>query len=134
MKAKSISYILFPVLLLVGGNALAQDTTGSALTQPEFEKMMKKKRTVVLDVRTPEEYQAGYIGNAVLYNVLDSTRFIEQISTLNKKKKYVLYCKSGRRSGKAVKMLKAQGFKKVYHFPGGVTGWKGELNRPNDIK
>lgn len=109
--------------------ASAQDTSGLAISQQKFEKQMKKKNAVVLDVRTAEEYRSGFIGKAVNYNVLDSLTFVNTISSLDKNKKYLLYCKSGRRSGKALVMMKNMGFKKVYHLKGGVTDWKDELKK-----
>lgn len=109
----------------------AQDTTGLAISQKAFQKQMNKRNTVVLDVRTTEEYRSGYIGNAINYNVMDSVAFINTISTLDKNKKYLLYCKSGRRSGKALVMMKNMGFRRVHHLKGGVTEWKGELKKPS---
>jgi rhodanese-related sulfurtransferase len=111
-------------------SALAQDTSGLSIQQARFEKLMKKNNTYVLDVRTPEEYKSGFIGNAVNYNVTDSVAFVNTISSLDKNKKYLLYCKSGRRSGKALVMMKNMGFRKVYHLKGGVTEWKGEIKKP----
>ena len=108
----------------------AQDTSSLALPQQKFEKQIKKKNTIVLDVRTPEEYKSGYIGNAVNYNVMDSLVFINEVSSLDKNKKYLLYCKSGRRSGKALVMMKNMGYRKIHHLKGGVTEWKGELKKP----
>jgi rhodanese-related sulfurtransferase len=118
------SFVLFAQI------ASAQDTTGLAIQQNKFEKIMKKKSATVLDVRTNDEYKSGYIGNAVNYNVLDSLGFVNKISSLDKNKKYLLYCKSGRRSGKALVMMKNMGFKKVYHLKGGITDWKGKINKP----
>lgn len=130
MKIK-IFFPLFILGFLLSQFAGAQDTTGLALPQQKFQKQMKKKNTVVLDVRTPEEYKAGFVGNAVNYNVMDSLAFINSISSLDKNKKYLLYCKSGRRSGKALVMMKNMGFINVRHLKGGVTEWKGELKKPS---
>ena len=94
----------------------AQDTTGLSIQQAKFEKLMKKKNTYGVDVRTPEEYKSGFISNAVNYNVMDSVAFINTITSLDKNKKYLLYCKSGRRSGKALVMMKNMGFNKVLHL------------------
>src|SRR6187401_2694482 len=125
---------IFCLFLLSGLFAIqfasAQDTTGLSIQQARFEKLMKKKNTYVFDVRTPEEYKSGFIGNAVNYNVMDSVAFVSIISSLDKNKKYLLYCKSGRRSGKALVMMKNMGFRKVHHLNGGVTEWKGELKKP----
>ena len=121
----------FMLLLILGffvsQFASAQDTAGSSIQQKKFDRLMKKKNTIVLDVRTPEEYSSGYIGQALNYNVLDSLNFVNTIASLDKHKKYILYCKSGRRSGKALFMMKNMGFRKVYHLRDGVTNWKGDL-------
>ena len=129
MKLKMVYLFLFAGLFVIQP-ASAQDTTGLAMQQARFEKLMKKKNTYVVDVRTPEEYKSGFIGNAVNYNVTDSVAFVNTISSLDKNKKYLLYCKSGRRSGKALVMMKNMGFRKVYHLKDGVTEWKGELKKP----
>lgn len=125
-----IIYLLLFAGLFYSRFTSAQDTTGLSISQAKFQKLMKKKNTYVLDVRTPEEYRAGFITNAVNYNVMDSIAFVNSISSLDKEKKYLLYCKSGRRSGKALAMMKNMGFKKVHHLKGGVTEWKGELKKP----
>lgn len=130
MSPKQFFSFLLLIIFLLPSSAWGQDTTGLALPQSKFEKLMKRKNVMILDVRTPEEYQSGYIGNAVNYNVLDSVQFISTLSTLQKNKKYLLYCKSGRRSGKALVMMKNQGFKKVFHLRGGITDWKGKLHKP----
>src|SRR5512147_1676334 len=100
MKSKTL-FVLLTLVFFTMQLTTAQDTTGLSIQQTKFEKLMKKKNTFVLDVRTPEEYRSGYIGNAINYNVTDSLNFINKISLLEKNKKYLLYCKSGRRSGKA---------------------------------
>ena len=129
MVIKIFSLVLFAGVFTIQF-ASGQDTTGGSVEQQKFEKLMKKKNTYVVDVRTPEEYKSGFIANAVNYNVMDSVAFINNISSLDKNKKYLLYCKSGRRSGKALVMMKDMGFRKVHHLKGGVTEWKGELKRP----
>ena len=129
MKLKMFYLFLFAWVFAIQFTS-AQDTTGLSIPQARFEKLMKKKNTYVLDVRTPEEYKSGFISNAVNYNVMDSVAFVNTILSLDKNKKYLLYCKSGRRSGKALVMMKNMGFKKIHHLKGGVTEWKGELKKP----
>jgi rhodanese-related sulfurtransferase len=130
-----VKLTIFYTLLIAGtfsiSLASAQDTSGLSVHHKKFERMMKKKNTVMVDVRTAEEYKSGYIGNAVNYNVMDSLAFLNTISTLDTDKKFLLYCKSGRRSGKALVMMKDMGFKKVHHLKGGITEWKGELKKPD---
>jgi rhodanese-related sulfurtransferase len=124
-----IGFLSFIVLFLHAGFLQAQDTTGKAISEVEFSKRMQKRKTIVLDVRTPEEFKDGHIKNALNYNVLDSMSFDKQISQLKKNKKYLIYCKSGKRSGKALFMMQQKGFKNLYHLSGGITAWTKEIEK-----
>ena len=74
---------------------------------------------VVVDVRTPEEFAAGHLPNAVNVNVEDPT-FESQIASLDKGATYVVYCRSGRRSAIATDAMAAAGFTSVYNLNGGL--------------
>jgi rhodanese-related sulfurtransferase len=130
MKIKTL-VPLFLLGLITTQLVIGQDTTGSAISQQKFKKLIKKKNSVVIDVRTPEEYQAGFIASATNLNVMDSLNFLNTMATLDKKKKYLLYCKSGRRSGKALLMMKNMGFQNIRHLKGGITEWKDKLKKPS---
>jgi rhodanese-related sulfurtransferase len=80
-------------------------------------------------VRTPEEFKEGHLKKAINYNVLDSLAFDRQISQLKKNKTYLIYCKSGKRSGKALITMQQKGFKKLYHLDGGITAWTQEIEK-----
>ncbi|MGF7118877.1 rhodanese-related sulfurtransferase [Methanobacterium oryzae] len=77
----------------------------------------------VLDVRTPEEYNEGHIENALLLNV-KSKGFEDELDKLSKDKNYFVYCKSGRRSGKALELMEKHGFKNINNIVGGFDKWK----------
>ncbi|HLF47200.1 MAG TPA: rhodanese-like domain-containing protein [Chitinophagaceae bacterium] len=126
-------FLLAPILFSISVSvpAWSQDTTGTALSSSKFERKIKKKNAVVLDVRTTEEYNDSFIPKAINYNVLDSLKFVGAVQPLDKNKKYFLYCKSGRRSGKALLMMKNMGFKNVHHLSGGITAWEGKKEMPN---
>ena len=126
---KNISLLIF-ALISATGFLSAQDTAGSAISPKKFEKKIEKKKAIVLDVRTPEEYKAGYIPKAVNYNIKDSLNFVQALQALDKNKKYFLYCGTGRRSGRAIIMMKQIGFTQVHHLAGGITNWKGEIKKP----
>ena len=79
----------------------------------------------LIDVRTPEEYNEGFINNAKNINVKDDD-FIILTSKLDKNKPVYVYCKMGARSGKAAAQLKEAGFVKIYNFKGGMKQWKAE--------
>jgi rhodanese-related sulfurtransferase len=77
---------------------------------------------VVLDVRTPAEFSHGRIEGAVNLNYY-SENFKEELGRLDKDKTYVLYCRTGLRSGNVFDMMKEMGFKAVYQISGGIERW-----------
>jgi len=79
----------------------------------------------ILDVRTPSEYDPEHIENAYLRNFYD-TDFEEQLDSLNKNRIYLIYCRSGNRSGQAFNMMQNLGFKEVYNMLGGINSWKAD--------
>ena len=129
MKNK-ILWLPLLLIILVFQPVLSQDTTGTAISSKKFEKKIKKKNAVVLDVRTTQEYNESFIPKAINYNVMDSLNFVKAVQPLDKNKKYFLYCKSGRRSGKALVMMKNMGFENVLHLSGGITAWQGRKEVP----
>ena len=73
---------------------------------------------ILLDVRTPEEYEEGHLAGAKNINFHDSN-FAKQIKQLNPNQKYMLYCAVGGRSGKSLKIMEEMGFKEVYNVSEG---------------
>ena len=81
------------------------------------------KNALLVDVRTPGEYNDGHIENAVNINWFD-TDFVEQFREVSKDKTIYLYCKVGGRSGRAQTKLVALGYKKVINLEGGYDAFK----------
>lgn len=77
----------------------------------------------LLDVRTAGEFQSGHIPTAELipYDVLPRTLDVQSKDEL-----IIVYCRSGRRSGIARKVLEDTGYTNIRDF-GGISRWKGEL-------
>ena len=111
-------------LLMLGQSVSANQTM---TTQELQNKLNAKENFVLLDVRTQEEYNAGYIAGAILLPY-DEINAKATIVLPDKEKEIVLYCRSGRRSAIAKKSLLDLGYQKVVDF-GGVKRWKGELVR-----
>jgi rhodanese-related sulfurtransferase len=76
---------------------------------------------IILDVRTQQEYDSGYIPNAILIPVgeLDG-----RLGELDKAKAILVYCKSGVRSAQASQILIDNEFSEVYNFEGGIVAWQ----------
>jgi phage shock protein E len=74
----------------------------------------------VVDVRTPAEYAAGHVEGAINIDV-EAPTFGDEISKLDKKGAYAVYCHSGRRSGIATDQMGQAGFANVYNLKGGIA-------------
>ena len=99
--------------VLLGLSAIVLSACGAQ------EQMEIRADTIVIDVRTPEEYGSGHLDGAVNIDV-NSGGFAEQIATLDPAGDYVVYCRSGNRSAQAVKIMEGLGFEEV-RDAGGVN-------------
>lgn len=88
-----------------------------------FSSLVQKNNGTVLDVRTSEEVASGRIESAENINFF-ANDFKQQIEKLDKTMPVYVYCASGGRSGKAMKMLTKAGFPEVYNLKGGMGAWK----------
>ena len=80
---------------------------------------------VIIDVRTPEEFAEGYIENAINIDFRSET-FRDELDKLDKNKKYLIYCRSGGRSGNALNIMAELNFREVYNISGGIIAWNAE--------
>lgn len=83
---------------------------------------------IILDVRSPGELAEGFIPNYKQVNFFN-TSFREELERLDRSKTYLVYCRSGRRSGKACQMMSKMGFENLYNLRGGVQAWNGLTQR-----
>lgn len=77
---------------------------------------------VILDVRTPQEFQAGHIAGAVNLDYY-ARDFPQKLAQLDKNKTYFVYCRTGNRSGNTVAMMRRMGFRHIYELRGGILNW-----------
>ena len=78
---------------------------------------------VILDVRTPGEFADGHIEKAVNIDFYAAT-FRDDVNKLAKDKTYLIYCRSGNRSGQALDIMDELAFQKVYNLSGGIRAWE----------
>ncbi|NPA16155.1 MAG: rhodanese-like domain-containing protein [Aquificae bacterium] len=110
-------FVLLAVVLFTGKVFAYTDVSAE-----EFKKLMKEKNVIILDVRTPEEYEKdGHIKGANLIPV-QLFRYIYLAGFRDKK--VLVYCRSGNRSVTASQMLEQMGIKNVYNLKGGILEWK----------
>lgn len=80
-------------------------------------------KPIVLDVRTGAEFSEGHLKGAKNIDFRDDS-FRESVSKLDRKKPYLVHCRSGGRSGASLKIFKELGFEHIYHLDGGMLGWE----------
>ncbi|MGA0962938.1 MAG: rhodanese-like domain-containing protein, partial [Ilumatobacteraceae bacterium] len=76
----------------------------------------------IIDVRTQEEFAAGYIAGATLIDI-SSPVFADAISALDRSATYFVYCRSGNRSATATSKMIELGFTSVFELDGGIVSW-----------
>lgn len=111
--------------LLISVSCQSQSSNGVQLVNThQFQaKMQELKDETLLDVRTPGEYEAGHLANAMNVN-WNGNDFEQQVSKLDKNKPVMVYCQAGGRSAAAAAKLESMGFKEVYDMQGGYGTWK----------
>ena len=107
-------------ILLLAGCSSSSSTIDLSVT--EFSSKVAEAGVITLDVRTPGEYAEGHLEGAQLID-FQSGNFENEISSLDKNATYAVYCRSGNRSGQAVKVMHDAGFHNVYNLNGGVIDW-----------
>ncbi|HYO42378.1 MAG TPA: rhodanese-like domain-containing protein [Candidatus Limnocylindrales bacterium] len=101
------------LVVLVATLVAACGGSGSAVTTPSAADAAGMVGTrVVIDVRTPAEFAAGHIAGAQNIDV-EAGDFATRIASLDKGAKYLVYCRSGRRSAIAAQQMAGAGFKDI---------------------
>ena len=118
-------FLFLAVISLVScGNQSAKNDQYITLSVADFAEKMSSEPGVLLDVRTMEEYQDGFIAGAQQYDYYETASFKAALSGMDKDKTYYIYCRSGGRSGTTLNMMQQMGFKKVYNLEGGMLAWR----------
>lgn len=134
--------ILIAVLIIAPGiagaapkfcpvNAVYQNVTAT-----DAYKILEKKDTFLLDVRTPNEYNYSHIKGAKLIplrnvpahdpvNLTEDKLLPNRLNELPKNKygSIVVYCYTGKRGGEASQLIANAGYKRVYNIQGGLPTW-----------
>ena len=143
MSLKNLMMLMLTILLVIGvvlrGGCVRSKTTTPTqetptqiienITPQEAFTLIQDNQNnpdfVIIDVRTPEEFAGGHIENA---NNMDfrSKTFRDELNELDKDKAYLVYCRSGRRSGNTLKIMAGLNFREVYNISDGINKWKAE--------
>ncbi len=104
--------------------------TYTDLSQDAFKSMESNlpEDVVILDVRTDPEVAEGMIEGAIQIDYRGEN-FVEELAKLDTTKTYIVYCRTGRRSADASKIMTEElGFKKVSNLLGGFSEYSSDEN------
>ena len=85
----------------------------------KMSEILDRESTVLIDVRTTDEFNSFRIKNSINIDYYSKV-FLDSISLFKDKKNIILYCRSGRRSYYAAKLIQQKGFNNIYNLEGGV--------------
>jgi rhodanese-related sulfurtransferase len=106
---------------LMAGARITEVTVSQA--RELIQQRARDAKFVILDVRTPEEFAQGRLPGAVNVNLM-APDFERRLGALDRGKTYLVYCRTGNRSTKAIQAMGPLGFRSVYHMSEGIVGWQ----------
>ena len=117
--SKSLFILMLSILGFMGCTA----QNGSSIDSKEAYGLIKADSNIaILDVHTTKEFADEHVAGAVNIDV-NQADFTQKIDQLDRSKTYIVYCRSGRRSSKAVGIMATKGFKNLYNVSDGFVGW-----------
>jgi len=129
MKRITISVLLILLIVAFGNLAPAQEATGQSVSPRQFKALLDRHRgdpdVVLLDIRTPKEFEDAHIQGAVLLDYYSSD-YVDRLKALERDKTYLIYCRSGNRTGKSLAIFDKLGFQRVFNLNTGLIGWARE--------
>ena len=121
--------LLTPTLAACGSSTEAAPAPTTSASQPdapirvgvaEWIPVAQSPGTVIVDVRSPEEFNSGHVQGALNIPV-ESPDFAAQVSALDPAETYAIYCRSGNRSAVATAQMGSMGYLHLYDLEGGFA-------------
>ncbi len=133
MKRKAAIYSILIIITLFGfllPSAIAESGSQINTISPQtaadlIERHRGDANFIILDIRTPAEFQAGHLAGALLIDFYSQT-FAGQIDRLDRNRTYLVYCRSGNRSGRSLELFKKLKFQHIYNMATGIKGWRAQ--------
>jgi len=98
-----------------------------------WNKLIKNKDVIVIDVRKPMEFKLGTFKNAIDPGVKNFRQFPSFFKKLNKNKKIAMFCTGGIRCEKAANFLQKKGFKEIHQLKGGILNYLNTIKKSESL-
>ena len=105
----------------------------SHLDPKDWNKLIKKKETHIIDTRKPFEYKVGTFKRSVNPNVTNFRDFPKYLNKLKKNKPVAMFCTGGIRCEKTSVYLKKKGFKNIYQLNGGILNYLNKIKKNKSL-
>ena len=117
------TFLIGTAALLLSCGVSAEDRKFETMTAEGVHQRLQSEaeKPLVVDVREPDEFEAGHIREALLAPLGDVEK---QLAGVPKEREIILVCRSGRRSGIAAKALAERGYSKLWNMEGGMLAWE----------
>ena len=121
-----LKYILL-VAFTIFSCSLINNESINQMNSDELIDFIELNDAILVDVRTEDEYNSGYIENSLNIDYF-SNEFSVNADKLDKNTPIILYCRSGKRSSMSANKISKLGFKEIYNLEGGILEWIEEGN------
>ena len=123
----TLKYILVVAFSIIFSCSLINSESINQMNSDELIEFIELNDAVLVDVRTEDEYNSGYIENSLNIDYF-SNAFSVNADKLDKSTPIILYCRSGKRSSMSANKISKLGFKEIYNLEGGILEWIEEGN------
>ena len=107
--------------------------TSSHLEPKEWNKLIKKKDTYIIDTRKPFEYEVGTFKKSINPNINNFRDFPKYLNKLKKDKPVAMFCTGGVRCEKTSVYLKKKGFNNIYQLNGGILNYLQKIKKKDSL-
>lgn len=106
---------------------VAADEPLEEITVSELSDLLKSNpETQVIDVREPHEFEIARIPQTKL---IPLSQVVQRVKEIDPSRTAIIHCKSGVRSGKAIRALKESGYAgRLLNLKGGILAWADEVD------
>jgi len=119
---KMLCFSLFTVVVYL--TTACQSLVTTTLEADLFEKTLKQTpNPQLVDVRTYSEYAEGHLSESILMDIRKPS-FDSLVCQLDRNRPVFVYCRLGRRSLEAARVLEKNKFKLIYNLDGGIVAWE----------